>query len=60
MQKFYFWEKLKSLVNLETGKDYTLDDIICALCAGIVLIFAALLYIVCFVFVCVTENNLGI
>ena len=60
MQSFRFWEKLKSSVNKETGKDYNLSDIVCALCAGFVLIVAALLFISCFVFVCVTENNIEI
>ena len=60
MQNFNFIEKLVSGVNKDTGKKYTLSDIVCALCVGVVLLFAAVLFIACLVFVCVTENNLGI
>lgn len=58
MQNFKFIEKLVSGVNRETGKNYTLSDIICALCAGIVILFAVLLFVACFIFVVITENNL--
>ena len=58
MQNFNFIEKLVSGVNRETGKNYKLSDIICALCAGIVILFAVLLFVVCFIFVVITENNL--
>lgn len=58
MQNFNFIEKLVSGVNSETGKNYKLSDIICALCAGIVILFAVLLFVVCFIFVVITENNL--
>lgn len=57
MQKFNFIEKLVSGVNRETGKNYSLADIVCVLCAGFAILFAIVLFVACFVFVCVTENK---
>lgn len=55
MQNFNFIEKLVSGVNSETGKNYTLSEIICALCAGVMFLFCVLLLFAGIVFVCVTE-----
>ena len=48
MQNFNFIEKLVSGVNRETGKNYTLSEIICTLCAGVMFLFVLLNDIRCY------------
>lgn len=61
MQKFNFIGKLVANVSKEIGKPVTKEKVLNALIKGLTflfLLFAAFLFVACFVFVCLTESNI--